>query len=88
MFRMNKKPAAKSDEALAKIDRAIADALASGISAGSLRDRLERAAQGLQWAAHNESERRRVTADNAVAVNEAWFQREKARLIKAGEWPH
>jgi hypothetical protein len=88
MFGRPNKPAAKShsDDAFARLDRAIADALASGISAGSLRDRLERAAQGLQWAAHNESEQRRMASNNAVAINADWAEKEKARLKKEGLW--
>jgi hypothetical protein len=69
------------------IDKAIAEARSAGISASSLMSRLEAAAESLRFAAHNESEQRRMATSGAVAVNEVWFQKEKARLIKAGEWP-
>jgi len=82
----SKKVAAKphSEEAFAKLDRAIADALAAGISAGSLLARLEAAAEGLRWAAHNASEQRRMGTMPHVAANAEWAEKEKKRLAKEG----
>jgi hypothetical protein len=86
MFGRSKKPA-KLDH-FAAIDKAIAEARSAGISAGALMARLEAAAESLRWAAHNEQERRNSpSGSTGEAINEKWFQAEKARLIKAGEWP-
>jgi hypothetical protein len=71
----------------AALAQAIAAAQKAGVSATTLMARLEASAEGFRWQAHNEQERRQSPAGNPVAINEKWFQAEKARLIKAGEWP-
>ena len=86
----SKKPAVNVNH-VAVFDKALADATSAarkdGVSATTLMARLEASAEGFRWQAHNEQERRQSPAGNPVAINEKWFQAEKARLIKAGEWP-
>jgi hypothetical protein len=72
----------------AALAQAIANAQKGRVSASTLMARLEAAAEGFRWASHAEAERRQSPAGNPIAVNQVWFDKEKARLIAAGEWPH
>ena len=85
----SKKPAAKVNH-VDVFDRALADATSAarkaGIGPGTLMSRFEASAESLRMSAHHESERRMMST-NTEAINEKWFQAEKRRLIKAGEWP-
>jgi hypothetical protein len=84
MFGKSKKPAAINH--VAAFDQELAAAVAkadkAGVGAGSLRDKLEAAAEALQWRAHVAAEQRRMSTPVAVAVNERWAKQELERLAR------